>query len=188
MALGSTAARAGAARSAARSFLLRQEGGDGARFFGALAFWMALGVFLVDGALLADFFLPAFCGRGVCSSSSLGEVKRPLLARGLTLLGFFDRMVAFMVVVTGEDGAGDGVLDVSRWYGTVASSMSFCNMARAVRGLFDRGDVEKMHAGAGFVPDSRVVKLRAWWCGRFVWSVLLNEIFEGGVERRRQTT
>lgn len=60
-----------------------------------------------------------------------------------------------------EDGAGDGVLDVSRWYGTVASSMSFCSMAEGgACGFLIVGDViEKMHARAGFVPGSRVVKV-----------------------------
>ena len=89
-------------------------------------------------------------------------MKTPLLARGLTLLGLLDRMVAFMVMV-GEDGAGDGVRDVSRWYGAVASSMSFCNMARRrCVGFLMGGMSRRCPRGLALYLVSRGVKVRAW--------------------------
>ena len=102
---------------------------------GAVAFWMALGAVLVGGALLPDLLLLLllllFFGGGVCSWSSLVEVKMPLLVRGLTLLRSWDT-VAFMVM--GEDGAGVGVgvgvgvRDVSFAKGWVVSAMSWWNL------------------------------------------------------------
>ena len=64
---------------------------------GFLAFLMVLGV--VFGDFWAGFRL-GWCGRGDCSLSSLVEVQRPLLGRGLTRRGWVGG-VAGMVVVVG---------------------------------------------------------------------------------------
>lgn len=77
---------------------------------------MTLGAVLADGAFLVpDLLLRLFFKKGVCSWSSLVEVKFPLLARGLTLFRSL-RTLGFMVMIgEGGDGTGVGVLDLSFW-------------------------------------------------------------------------
>lgn len=89
---------------------------------------MAFGVVLGAGAV---FFLPdlglRLLMKSVCSSSSLVEVKRPLLARGLTRLCSLGTVAGMVIVeagVAGGDvGVGVGVLDLKIVKGVLAMWM-----------------------------------------------------------------
>lgn len=124
-----------------------------------------------------DFLLAAgvvrllrLMGRGGWEWENLGEVKVPLVVRGLDLVGVLGGggdTVGFgggEIGEIGEIGVGVGVLDVNIVKGWVARSMSCWNMVVVVvaSSLFDSGVFEMMHAEVGFVSKIARADDKGW--------------------------